>query len=111
MVGIGMNNVDRFGPSGSKETNRAGAQIGGGSWRCIDLTPAAPNDKAIDGEFLKRGYPTPNYNLFSFYSYDGLPLIVHDRFVNFLKDQSTLLTTADKAVVNDLFVRKRLQAL
>ncbi|HUA36572.1 MAG TPA: G8 domain-containing protein [Candidatus Binataceae bacterium] len=98
MVGISTNNVDRFGPCGSKILV-AGAQVRGGTFGCIDQT-VPQSGPATGGEFTEKGYPVPDENMFGFMSYDGPPLIVKDRFVNYLVDPSqTLWTKADQAVV------------
>ncbi len=97
MVGISQNNVDRFGPCGSKVLI-SGKQVRGAQFGCIDQTVPA-NGIATGGEFTERGYPNPDWNMFGFMSYDGPPLIVGDRFVNFLADPSSLLTKTDKDVL------------
>ncbi len=99
MVGISTNNVDRFGPCGSKIPS-TGAQARGGTFGCIDQTVPL-NGPATGGEFTEKGYPTPDENMYGFMSYDGPPLMVKDRFVNYLKDPSTTLwTKVDQGVVS-----------
>jgi hypothetical protein len=99
MVGISQNNVDRFGPCGSKVFVK-GTWVRGAMKGCIDLT-APESGVANGGEFLEQGYPDPNRNMFGFMSYDGPPLMVNDRFVNFLVDPSTtLLTKTDQTVLS-----------
>ncbi len=98
MVGISTNNVDRFGPCGAK-VKVMGKVVRGGEQGCIDQTVPA-SGKATGGEFLERGYDTPDWNMFGFMSYDGPPLIVKDRFVNFLVDPSSFWTETDKTVAS-----------
>ncbi|MGC1342753.1 MAG: G8 domain-containing protein [Candidatus Binataceae bacterium] len=100
MVGISDNNVDRFGPCGSKVlSSTTGAQIRGGAFGCIDQTVPI-SGVALGGEFTEHGFSTPDVNLFGFMSYDGPPLIIQDRFVNYLVDPTPLLDTTDKAVLS-----------
>jgi len=96
MVGLSNNNVDRFGPCGAK-IKVSNNVVRGGMQGCIDQTVPA-SGKATGGEFLERGYDTPDWNMFGFMSYDGPPLIIQDRFVNYLVDPSSMWTTTDKAV-------------
>ncbi len=98
MAGMTQNNVDRFGPCGSK-VPLTGKQLRGGSMGCIDQTVPI-SGVATGGEFVERGYDTPDWNMFGFMSYDGPPLIVGDRFVNFLVNPSTMWTTTDKSVIS-----------
>ena len=74
-------------------------QLSGGDWGCIDQTnpkntpPCDPLgfDKKIKKctnsvtgvVFTERGYDTPDWPMFGFLIYDGPPLILHNRFVNF----------------------------
>ncbi len=98
MVGISTNNVDRFGPCGSKILV-AGAQVRGGTFGCIDQT-VPKNGPATGGAFTEKGYPVPDENMFGFMSYDGPPLMVKDRFVNYLVNPSSLWTKTDQAVID-----------
>ena len=100
MVGISTNNVDRFGPCGSRVIVNGVGQVRGAQWGCIDQTVPIKGQPANGGEFTENGYPVPDNNMFGFMSYDGPPLMVKDRFVNFLTDPSTSLwTTIDQNVV------------
>jgi len=93
IAGISANNVDRWGPCGKKVIGVAPVgQVRGGEWGCIDQTnPDNVGDCAtkgtcnptMGGEFLDRGYASPDWPMFGFLIYDGPPLIVTDRFVNF----------------------------
>jgi hypothetical protein len=80
IVGVSMNNVDRWGPC----PVNSGKGVG-----CVDLTTAA---KDIIGD----GYPLPAFNLLGYQIYDGPVRIFKDRFVNFNKDVKPHLTDADK---------------
>jgi hypothetical protein len=110
IVGISTNNVDRWGPCGSKVNIPGFAQSRGGDMGCIDQTVPKTGTSQIGGEFLDRGYPTPDWPMFGFLIYDGPPLIVTDRFVNFRVapgstastgfNAAKLLTTADNCVVD-----------
>jgi hypothetical protein len=101
VVGLSRNNVDRFGPcpypdqagrgTGSQSTNRG----------CIDFTPGV-------NEEIGRSYAPAWWNMAGFMIYDGPARIFHNRFVNFLKDPSPLMTAQDQAFlgwysVNDRF--------
>ena len=97
MVGVSDNNPDRFGPCGAV-IPAVGQQQRGGQRGCIDATPFGSGDPVNTGVFLADGYPTPQWNLYGFQIYDGPPLIYHNRLVNFLKDPSSLLTTADASL-------------
>jgi hypothetical protein len=82
IVGVSTNNVDRWGPCGAVVKNTSGGQVRGAQMGCIDQTvPEA--GLATGGEYLERGYPTPDWPMFGFLIYDGPPLIYNDRFVNF----------------------------
>ena len=82
IVGVSTNNVDRWGPCGAVVRSSAGQIIRGGMAGCIDQTVPA-NGLASGGEFLERGYLTPDWPMFGYLIYDGPPLILNDRFVNF----------------------------
>lgn len=100
MVGVSTNNVDRFGPCGSRVIVNGIGQVRGAQWGCIDQTVPIKGQPATGGEFTENGYPVPDNNMFGFMSYDGPPLMVKDRFVNFLVDPSTSLwTKIDQNVV------------
>jgi hypothetical protein len=102
IAGVSQNNVDRFGPCGALIRNSLGQVIRGGQRGCIDVTPLGKTDPvpATTGVFLADGYATPQWNLFGFQIYDGPPLIVHNRFVNFRQDPAgaSLLTPADASL-------------
>ena len=78
---------------GGYSRNRPAAK--GGQRGCIDATPFGPKDPVNSGVFLADGYSTPQWNLYGFQIYDGPPLIIHNRLVNFLQNPSPLLTTDD----------------
>jgi G8 domain len=109
MVGVSQNNEDRWGPCGAKVLV-GGAQVRGGSWGCIDVTVPKVGTSATGGEFLDRGYPDPDWPMYGFMIYDGPPLIIHDRFVNFRVapgskaptgfTAANLLTHADDCILN-----------
>ncbi|MGD0074116.1 MAG: G8 domain-containing protein [Candidatus Binataceae bacterium] len=87
IVGMTTNNVDRWGPCGAKILNNA-LQIRGAQMGCIDETVPTnasngTSGTTIGGEYLERGYLTPDWPMFGFLIYDGPPLIVNDRFVNY----------------------------
>ncbi len=82
IVGVSTNNVDRWGPCGDVVRSSNGAQIRGAQMGCIDQTVPV-SGTAAGGEYLERGYPTPDWPMFGFLVYDGPPLIVDDRFVNY----------------------------
>jgi hypothetical protein len=106
IVGISTNNVGRWGPCGAKILV-AGAQVRGAQYGCIDQTvpkarpsPPVACGAAVQpggvcgGEFTDRGYATPDWPMFGFLIYDGPPLIIDDRFVNFRVAPGT--KTSDK---------------
>ena len=100
LVGISTNNVDRFGPCGSKIITEKEGLVRGAQYGCIDQTVPKKGKVATGGEFTENGYPVPDNNMFGFMSYDGPPLMVKDRFVNFLLNPSTTLwTKTDQKVV------------
>jgi G8 domain len=113
IVGISTNNVDRWGPCGSKVLVNGFPQSRGGDMGCIDQTVPKAGTSKIGGEFTDRGYATPDWPMFGFLIYDGPPLIVTDRFVNFRVapgatastgfTAANLLTTADNCVVDGCF--------
>jgi hypothetical protein len=104
MVGVSTNNVDRFGPCGNRIIVNGVGQVRGAQYGCIDQTVPKgwPKDgKPTGGEFTENGFPTPDNNMFGFMSYDGPPLMVKDRFVNFLQQPAaTLWTTTDRDVAS-----------
>jgi len=123
VVGMSNNNVDRWGPCPSRVTGQAPVgQVRGGEWGCIDQTnPDNPGTCGGDNQpdcknkvtgvtFTERGYDTPDWPMFGFLIYDGPPLILHDRFVNFRVapgsvspdktfSAAKLLTNADDSVL------------
>jgi G8 domain len=122
IVGISQNNVDRWGPCGAKKIATGIGQVHGGEWGCIDQTnPHNAGDccervgpkhirqctigrkvcnETPGGEFTERGYPTPDWPLFGFLIYDGPPLIVHDRFVNFRVSPGSEASAAEFPAAN-----------
>ncbi len=101
VLGMSTNNVDRWGPCGAI-IPAVGAQTRGAAWGCIDQTKAV-SGTATGGAFTERGYPTPDWPMFGFLIYDGPPLIVNDRFVNFRVDPNAakLLTVDDAKILAD----------
>lgn len=81
VVGISANNVERWGPCPS-------TSLGDGPG-CVDLNPLA-------NEIVEKGYQTPRWNSAGYMIYDGPVRIIDNRFVNFLRDPSPLLTVADR---------------
>jgi Ubiquitin-activating enzyme E1 FCCH domain len=98
LVGISLNNVDRFGPcpylgvTGPQSSGERG---------CIDQTPfdrgrVVPGS---GGDDVGRGYPPANRNFFGLMIYDGPGRYFHNRFVNFNRDITPYLAAADQAVL------------
>ena len=85
VVGLSRNNVDRFGPC---------RQNAGFSAGCIDRNPQASDE-------LGRGYQTPAWNSLGYLIYDGPIRIFGDRFVNFKRDITPLLTNAEQTYLRD----------
>jgi G8 domain len=98
VVGISQNNVDRWGPCGAKVLV-SGAQVRGAEWGCIDQTNPQ-GTTATGGEFTERGYPSPDWPLFGFLIYDGPPLIIHDRFVNFTVSPGSVASDSEFPAAN-----------
>ena len=90
LVGISLNNVDRFGPCPYR--NLFGPATGERRG-CIDL--GTINGYGADD--IERGYPEPKNNFFGLMIYDGPGRYFHNRFVNFNRDISPYLTAADQA--------------
>jgi hypothetical protein len=98
LLGISLNNVDRFGPCPYRGIN--GPQSGG-EGGCIDRTPY-DRGKVVDGsggDDIGRGYPDPSRNFFGIMVYDGPGRYFRNRFVNFNSDISPYLTAADQAAL------------
>jgi hypothetical protein len=110
IVGISTNNVDRWGPCGAKIPAK-GAQVRGAQYGCIDQTVPKSPPPVIGGAFTDRGYATPDWPMFGFLIYDGPPLLINDRFVNFRVAPGTratanftaakLLTAQDDKILNE----------
>src|SRR4030095_5527584 len=121
VAGVSKNNVGRFGPCPTD--NVLGINTGG-QFGCIDHTPpsfklcptgsekqgqrcsadtdccANPADcpcLATSADEVGLGYPPPSWNMFGYMLYDGPVRVYDDRFVNFRKDISSLLTADDHA--------------
>jgi hypothetical protein len=94
LVGVSPNNVDRFGQCPRSNVNGI---FTGGQFGCVDHTPPPVGVPAHSGDELGEGYPTPSWNMFGYMLYDGPVRVFDDRFVNFRKDPSSLLTAADNA--------------
>jgi len=91
VMGIGQNNIDRFGPC--PDINPA-YPAGGGKRGCIDQTPAAFDQIGL-------GYPDPTFNFNGFFIYDGPPRIENNHFVNFNVDITPHLTNADNTFLTN----------
>lgn len=105
VVGVSTNNVDRFGPCPTETIPSGDLSNGvGGKFGCIDQTPgphfAGTTSKITGGENIGDnsggGYPVPEWNFFGYMIYDGPIRIFENRFVNFLKDPTSLWTKADQ---------------
>jgi hypothetical protein len=98
LLGISLNNVDRFGPC--PYLGVTGPQSGG-ERGCIDQTPYDRGKVVADsgGDDVGRGYPQANRNFFGLMIYDGPGRYFGDRFVNFNRDISPYLTADDQAVL------------
>jgi hypothetical protein len=94
LVGVSPNNVDRFGQCPRSNVNGI---FTGGQFGCVDHTPPPTGVTGHSGEEMGEGYPTPSWNMFGYMLYDGPVRVFDDRFVNFRKDPSSLLTAADNA--------------
>lgn len=79
LVGLSNNNVDRWGPCPTQVPEGLG---------CVDR-----NKNASDFQF--KGYQMPFWNSAGYMIYDGPVRIVHNHFVNYLRDPTPLLTTDD----------------
>jgi hypothetical protein len=98
LVGISLNNVDRFGPCPYLGVTGPGS---GGERGCIDQTPfdrgrVVPGS---GGDDVGRGYPPANRNFFGLMIYDGPGRYFNNRFVNFNRDITPYLTAADQAAL------------
>jgi len=98
LVGLSLNNVDRFGPCPYRGLNGPDT---GGMFGCIDRSPFDLRDPVpqTGGEDIGRGYPEPNRNSFGLMIYDGPGRYFRNRFVNFNTDISPYLTAADQTVL------------
>lgn len=94
LAGVSRNNVDRFGDC--PRDNQLGI-FTGGQFGCIDHTPAPTGVVPHSADEMGEGYPTPRWNMFGYMLYDGPVRVFDDRFVNFRKDPSSLLTEQDNA--------------
>ena len=99
-VGVSQNNVDRWGPCPTLVLGKGGAthvdgQVRGSTWGCIDRTSALKGENGTGGDLIGNGYPDNRWNFAGYMIYDGPALIFHDRFVNFKKDPTSLLTSND----------------
>jgi hypothetical protein len=86
-VGVSANNVDRWGPcpdDPSTQENKG----------CVDYNPQSH-------EINEKKYQTPFWNSAGYMVYDGPVRILRNHFVNFLKDPSALLTSADAALLKN----------
>jgi hypothetical protein len=98
MVGISLNNVDRFGPCPYRGLTGPNS---GGEFGCIDRTPFNRGVVVAGsgGDDIGRGYPDPARNFFGLMIYDGPGRYFRNRFVNFNRDISPYLTAADQAAL------------
>jgi len=78
--------------SGAKQVS---GQVRGFTWGCIDRTSALKDQNGTGGDLIGNGYPSNGWNFAGYMIYDGPVLIFQDRFVNFKKDPTSLLTTND----------------
>ncbi|MEO8839738.1 MAG: hypothetical protein ABI351_13635, partial [Herbaspirillum sp.] len=86
LVGVSNNNVDRWGPC---PNTTEGTNLG-----CVDYNPKA-------NDIVDKTYQTPAWNSAGYMIYDGPVRIFHNHFVNFLRDPTPLLTTADAKIMQD----------
>ena len=88
IVGVSMNNVDRWGPCAGKNLLEGPG--------CVDWN----KDSAT---LFEKGYPSPGWNFAGFYIYDG-PARIHDvRFVNFHVDPAKMLLTDEDVKIQKAF--------
>ena len=99
LLGISLNNVDRFGPCPYRGIT--GPVDSGGKLGCIDQTPFNPGEVVTGkgGDDTGRGYPDPSRNFFGLMIYDGPGRYFGDRFVNFNTDILPYLTASDQAAL------------
>jgi hypothetical protein len=88
LVGLSMNNVDRFGPCPVDNQLNLGAPSGG-PWGCIDRTPIPGGQRLSGGDEVGLGYPDPFWNFSGYMLYDGPALVFDNRFVNFVVQYRT----------------------
>ena len=93
LVGVSPNNVDRFGQCPRSNVNGI---FTGGQFGCVDHTPPPTGVPAHSADEMGEGYPTPSWNMFGYMLYDGPVRVFDDRFVNFRKDPSSLLTSGQR---------------
>ena len=98
LLGISLNNVDRFGPCPYPGIT---GPASGGKLGCIDQTPFDPAEKVFvgGGDDTGRGYPDPSRNFFGLMIYDGPGRYFRDHFVNFNKDIAPYLTVSDQSAL------------
>ena len=98
LVGISLNNVDRFGPC--PYPGLTGPESGG-ELGCIDQTPF--NRGTVVARQRRRrhrpGLPEPKRNFFGLMIYDGPGRYFRNRFVNFNRDITPYLTAADQTAL------------
>ncbi|HSQ00496.1 MAG TPA: G8 domain-containing protein, partial [Candidatus Dormibacteraeota bacterium] len=123
LAGVSKNNFDRFGPCPNDRQlgNHTGGNLGcvDNVPPSVKLcAPGSDSDKVgkpcnavadccqkpedcpsvctpASAEEVGLGYPPPSWNMFGYMLYDGPVRVFDDRFVNFRKDVSSLLTAAD----------------
>ena len=88
VVGLSMNNVDRFGPCPGTTSLDLGPPSGG-PWGCIDRTPIPGGQRLSGGDEVGLGYPDPFWNFSGYMLYDGPALVFDNRFVNFVTKYRT----------------------
>ncbi|MEO8605492.1 MAG: G8 domain-containing protein [bacterium] len=129
IAGISKNNFDRFGPCPTD--NQLGINTGGqfgcidhtpppfkacaqgsdeGKVGKVCTAPAdccaKPGDcpdacTPTSADEVGQGYPPPSWNMFGYMLYDGPVRVFDDRFVNFRKDVTSLLTEADQKFLKE----------
>lgn len=130
IAGISANNADRFGPcpkdnalgintggqfgcidhtppavkvcAPGSAADRVGRICTGASDCCDNAGENCPDAcSPSSADEVGLGYPPPSWNMFGYMLYDGPVRVFDDRFVNFRKDVTSLLTAADRAFLRE----------